>query len=589
MKSLMDLGVDDVHSDSSLPVKRPNMALPNMDQDEKQRRDALQQDRDAGRISEAEYQEALVRNPALSPVGNSPPGDDPGPEMSNKSSPGEHREMDDDMAMSNSMNRFGDAPNDEKALRGEAVEILLAAKDDSKPVWIQIAKPGKFRGHAAGPFEMSHQTFSEIINNFRAQKNQAIPADFEHASEMSAHEGSIPTSGAPAQGWVTDLQIRSDGNLWGLVEWLPLAKKYIRAGQYKYLSPAIVFGSKDRVTGKPIGARLSSIALTNNPFLDGMQPVAAKNTQSSATKVDMKAIKAISDALELPSYFGTVENNGAALLGMLKLVEQNSNADDLATRIRDGLRLPLTISKEEVFVTARIACGEVKTIALPIPEIPIPSPALPVVTTQPSPASHQETTNMTDLNKEKELATEVASLTLKLSGAEATAKAAATEHAAELKRLTDENAELLKKLSAHDERELTTLVDTAIATYGEKRGLTEAMRPHLLTVAKTTRDAFLAMYPPVPVEQRHLGRTIASGGHNAELPRNMTEESNVINLRDATREAPISHDAIAAKFMSDRKALGFNPTREEAFSFALVEAPRLAAVAAKKHIAGNGG
>jgi phage I-like protein len=159
---------------------------------------------------------------------------------------------------------------------GEPV-LLGDSAAAAKPVWIQLAKSGSFAGHSAGPFELNTKIFNEIIDNFRATKNRAVPIDYEHSGEQDATSGSIPINGAPAQGWIRDLMIEY-GNLFGLVEWLPQAREQIRAGHYKFVSPAIRFGTKDRVTGKPAGARLSSVALTNSPFLDGMEPIAAKDT-----------------------------------------------------------------------------------------------------------------------------------------------------------------------------------------------------------------------------------------------------------------------------------------------------------------------
>lgn len=158
----------------------------------------------------------------------------------------------------------------------DGVAVTLSDDGDDKPVWIQLAKPGTFRGHSAGPFELNAQTFDEIVRNFNGSQNHEIPIDFEHASEADATDGTIPTLGAPAQGWIREMKIEN-GNLWGLVYWGDRAREYIRAGQYKYFSPAIRFGSKDRVSGQPIGARMTSGALTNNPFLDGMKPLAAKD------------------------------------------------------------------------------------------------------------------------------------------------------------------------------------------------------------------------------------------------------------------------------------------------------------------------
>jgi phage I-like protein len=186
-----------------------------------------------------------------------------------------------------------------KIVKLSSVELAADLARGAKPVWIQIAKQGEFRGHSAVPhFALNAEVFTEIVANFKATKNKRVPIDFEHASEADPASGEIPTRGAPAQGWIVDLAIR-DGNLWGLVEWGDLAREYIKSGQYRFLSPAIRFGAKDPVTGKKIGAVLSSAAITNQPFLDGMQPLAAKNTApKAATKALLKDALARNDSLQ---------------------------------------------------------------------------------------------------------------------------------------------------------------------------------------------------------------------------------------------------------------------------------------------------
>lgn len=165
---------------------------------------------------------------------------------------------------------------------GESMNLALKPEElgtdeDPKPVWIQLAKPGTFKGHPSGkPFTLNRAVFEQAVRNFKANKDGRLPIDFEHASEQAPTEGSTPITGAPAQGWIVDLALRPDGNLWALVEWGPLARQYIKEGQYRFISPAIHLRMKDRETGADIGAYISSAGLTNQPFLDGMQPLAAR-------------------------------------------------------------------------------------------------------------------------------------------------------------------------------------------------------------------------------------------------------------------------------------------------------------------------
>ena len=174
-------------------------------------------------------------------------------------------------------------------------QLLKLSDDGAKLTWIQLAKSGSFAGHVSGPFALTTRVFSEIIANFRSTQNRAIPIDYEHASEQDATSGSIPTSGCPATGWIRDLKIEGS-DLFAQVEWLSPAKEQIRAGAYRYISPAVRFDSVDRVTGKKIGARLTSAGLTNTPFLDGMRPLAAKDQSPSALTARLMSEKGLSYA-----------------------------------------------------------------------------------------------------------------------------------------------------------------------------------------------------------------------------------------------------------------------------------------------------
>lgn len=223
----------------------------------------------------------------------------------------------------------------------------------SGPVWIQLAKAGAYRGHAAGPFELNATVFSDIVRNFNAQANRRIPIDFEHASELDAASGSIPTEGAPAQGWIVDLDNRGD-SLWGLVEWLEPARTYIREKKYRWFSPAIRFNSRDRVTGARIGARMSSGALTNNPFLDGMAPMAAKdiaaNPAPAATAESGGAAesKHMFDTKKKPeSQVLEVEGQVLKAEGSVSLKDFEEKVTALAASELEVSRLTITLSDRE--------------------------------------------------------------------------------------------------------------------------------------------------------------------------------------------------------------------------------------------------
>lgn len=198
-------------------------------------------------------------------------------------------------------------------LRGDAAEITCreAAEVGQRTV-NQIAKFGEFRGHAQGPFKLDAKAFADIVRNFRATKNRRVPVDYEHTSE--AMPDSVAQHGVPALAWITDLDDRGDGTLWATFEWVdPAAVEHVRAKRYLYLSPAIQFGARDKETGAPIGARLTSVALTNKPFLDGMAPVTASEatTTASLTPGDVH-IPALQGATRSPNAMNDEMQPGAA-------------------------------------------------------------------------------------------------------------------------------------------------------------------------------------------------------------------------------------------------------------------------------------
>lgn len=196
-----------------------------------------------------------------------------------------------------------DAPA-ETLMRGGAIPLLMAEGDDAeRPVSvIQVAKAGRFDGHPAGAFEMTAATFAKIVENFRATSNRRVPVDYEHATEMVAHTNAMQR-GAPAVGWVTDLNAQGD-KLFATVEWVDAeAVEHIRAGRYRYCSPAVVLDAIDGETGNRIGPRLTSVGLTNRPFLDGMEPIAARDAAEAVTaslSPDAVHIPAAIEAAPLP-------------------------------------------------------------------------------------------------------------------------------------------------------------------------------------------------------------------------------------------------------------------------------------------------
>lgn len=163
-------------------------------------------------------------------------------------------------------------------LQGRAVErggnhyLLASVPFGLKNIGeLHIAMEGSWEGHPQGGFKFTSDVFDEMIANFEEQKNP-LPVDYEH--------GAFPEPGQRADtraaGWIQRLEKRQGEagyDLWAIVEWTDVAAEMIRAGEYKFCSPAFSMKSIDRSSGDERGPELANVALTNLPFLDGQSPI----------------------------------------------------------------------------------------------------------------------------------------------------------------------------------------------------------------------------------------------------------------------------------------------------------------------------
>jgi len=220
---------------------------------------------------------------------------------------------------------------------------------DESPKWVQVTREGNFPGYMGGlkPFAFTRADLDSMVKNIRehpAYKLDAngnpighvIPWDYNHASEMDPTSGELPVAGAPAQGWTLDLEVRNaeDGTaeLWALTQFIEPARSYVRAGQYKWASVAVVFNAIDPETSRNVGATVTSIALTNTPFVEGMESLVASKVLPNnkppdagkpgenipghtvmARRYFYEAAKTVSEAIsQMRELFGIPETSGIA-------------------------------------------------------------------------------------------------------------------------------------------------------------------------------------------------------------------------------------------------------------------------------------
>ena len=147
---------------------------------------------------------------------------------------------------------------------------LLLINAEAPTEWVHVAHEGQWEGHESGPFEFTRAVFEDVIANFERQANP-VKLDFDHETVFS--EGATP-----ARGWVHSLEMRKKDDpyrvsLWALVEFGQEATAINRSGGYKFCSGVFEFDAVDRVTGETCGCELTSLALTDSPFIDGQRPI----------------------------------------------------------------------------------------------------------------------------------------------------------------------------------------------------------------------------------------------------------------------------------------------------------------------------
>lgn len=152
--------------------------------------------------------------------------------------------------------------------------IRLTA-DAAAPVssWIQAAVVGDYDGNGYGPFSITKDMLASMALNFSTGKFPEPPTeicvDYDH---LTTKDAKTPGDGKAA-GWFKELQTRDDGTtLWARVEWTPAGAEMIASGEYRFFSP---YYSTNFATpkGEEIGVCLINGAITNRPFLQGMQPL----------------------------------------------------------------------------------------------------------------------------------------------------------------------------------------------------------------------------------------------------------------------------------------------------------------------------
>jgi hypothetical protein len=195
---------------------------------------------------------------------------------------------------------------------------------------VELARSGTHYGRASDrKVSLSVEDIESMSRGYALIKSEGwfstgAPVGYNHA----AISGALDAESTKAAGRIIDVHVRAndDGSasLMGTVRWTEEAKRRIRAGEFDGFSIEAVpaDGARSKKTGEKLGEwALIGGTLTNEPFVAGMQPVAASEKRNP----DMGTSN-ISQALSLGE--GVTETEILAEIESLR--ERAAKADSLS-------------------------------------------------------------------------------------------------------------------------------------------------------------------------------------------------------------------------------------------------------------------
>lgn len=166
---------------------------------------------------------------------------------------------------------------------------LVKNKETGKmeaPKRIQVLKTGNFNHPFLGLLVIIPGHMTQMKNNFDAKVvGVDLAVDISHRS----HEA--------AMGWVTSVDLEEDEDQTKMfmgIAWTDHGRKKIEDKQFRYTSVDFEFNFEHNETGVSHGRTLMGLAVTNRPFVSGMEPV-VQLTAIKEGDQDMPAQKTIKE------------------------------------------------------------------------------------------------------------------------------------------------------------------------------------------------------------------------------------------------------------------------------------------------------
>lgn len=153
--------------------------------------------------------------------------------------------------------------------RGPACEFLLIPFGE-----VEVERP------VSGDSFVFTRTHAESAKRWFDRIGRKLAIDYEHQSFERLNRRADGLR--PAAGWIGGLAVREDG-LWAVdVTWTERATTLLRSGEYRYFSPVIYWTDEDQTDV----AALGPVALTNDPAMHNVRPLAAGRAREHTTDAD---------------------------------------------------------------------------------------------------------------------------------------------------------------------------------------------------------------------------------------------------------------------------------------------------------------
>ncbi|NPA72681.1 MAG: hypothetical protein GXO35_07615 [Gammaproteobacteria bacterium] len=212
-----------------------------------------------------------------------------------------------------------------------ALSINLIVENQKAPNEIQLTPVGFFKAKDGRPVDLTDgwfidESIAKKLIEYTSYSNDRV-IDYEHQTLLKEQNGQP----APAAGWFSKLQWRESG-LWATnVTWTPTAERMILDGEYRYISPVMIYDPK---TGHVLDIIMA--AITNHPAIDGMENLAKLTlenfqqltNQSNQPEDNPMDLKTLLIALNMPE--NTTEEEALAALTALQSANTEAQASIVA-------------------------------------------------------------------------------------------------------------------------------------------------------------------------------------------------------------------------------------------------------------------